>query len=298
HVIAKAHALGLKVMLKPHVDLLASGQWRGQIGEEFETEAEWDAWFNSYQNFIRHYADLAETYGVDQFAVGTELVGTTHREDDWRAIIAAVRQRYHGPITYAALYDGEETGITWWDAVDYIGVDAYYELTDKNDPSVEELRQGWTAPVTTLTNLADRWDKPIIFTEIGYRSLDGANQQPWDSLAEGNIDLQEQADAYRAAFESVYNRPWFAGMFWWDWSTNPDKGGVCDNDYTPYGKPAEDILRTWYGASSASAVPSDYNQTPKTEPELRLSGATSLILPSDEETKIFLPLIFKEYALC
>lgn len=263
HVITMAHDLGLKVMLKPHVDLHGSNQWRGQIGKEFETNKQWRAWFSSYRNFIEHYAELAETHGVDQFAVGTELMGTTHREDDWRAIIAAVRQRYHGPLTYAALYGGEETDITWWDAVDYIGVDAYYELTDKKDPSLAELKQGWIAPVNTLTKLAKTWDKSILLTEIGYRSVDGANRNPWDSGGNEVVDLQEQAEAYQAAFESVYNQPWLAGMYWWYWETNQFQGGACDTDYTPYGKPAEDVLRRWYLAPLRSNLSPDFNQIMK-----------------------------------
>jgi hypothetical protein len=249
HVITEAHSLGLKVMLKPHVDLLNDPtHWRGQIGEEFTTEAEWDAWFASYQDFIFHYADLAETHGADQFCIGTELVATTHQADDWQAVIEGIHARYDGPITYASNHSGEETSITWWDAVDYIGVDAYYPLTDKNDPTLDELKIAWTPYVTTLANLAFAWGKPIIFTEIGYRSLDGANRHPWDWQIEGTIDLQEQADAYQAVFESVYDQPWFAGMFWWQWGIDPFEGGSCDDAYTPHDKPAEDILRAWYGA--------------------------------------------------
>jgi hypothetical protein len=249
HAIAQAHSLGLKVMLKPHLDLYNDPtHWRGQIGEEFTTEAEWAAWFTSYRNFIGHYADLAQSYGVDQFCAGNELAGTTHRADDWRTVIAEVRARYGGPLTYAAWHDSEETKITWWDAVDYIGVDALYPLTDKNDPTVDELKAAWTPHITTLANLASTWGKPILLTEIGYRSLDGANRHPWDYWSSGTLDLQEQADCYQATFESVYGQPWFAGMFWWEWGTDPFQGGPCDDGYTPYDKPAEDVLRAWYGA--------------------------------------------------
>lgn len=249
HVITEAHGLGLQVMLKPHVDLWDDpDHWRGQIGDAFSSEAEWAAWFAAYQNFIWHYAELAEAHGADQFAVGTELVGTTQREADWRAVIAGVRSRYSGPIVYAANHSGEETSITWWDAVDLIGVDAYYPLTDENDPTVAELIAGWAPHVATLSNLANQWSKSIILTEIGYRSQDGANRHPWDWRSGGAIDLQEQADAYQAALESVYDQPWFAGMYWWSWDTDPFQGGPCDDGYTPHDKPAEDVLRAWYGA--------------------------------------------------
>jgi hypothetical protein len=266
HVITQAHSLGLKVMLKPHVDLSQDpSHWRGQIGTEFTTEAEWSAWFASYRDFIEHYADLAQSYDVDQFCVGTELSGTAHRADDWRAVIAGVRTRYGGPITYAATHGGEDTGIGWWDAVDLIGVDAYYELTDKDDPTLDELRAGWVPHVATVTDLASEWEKPILFTEIGYRSIDGANRDPPDWHREGAIDLQEQADAYQAAFDSVYNQPWFAGMFWWVWGTDPLQGGPCDDDYTPHDKLAEDVLRAWYGAPPRPSPPPsprpDYSRT-------------------------------------
>ena len=254
HVIALAHSRGLKVMLKPHVDPadLAS-HWRGEIGLDF-SETQWTAWFASYRSFIEHYATLAEQNGVEQFSVGCELVTTAHRASSWRAVISAVRALYHGPLTYAANHSGEETSITWWDALDYIGVDAYYPLTDQNNPTLAELKAAWAPHATTLANLASTWDKPVILTEIGYRSQDGANEHPWDWQLDGTVDLQEQANCYQAALESVYSQPWCAGIFWWAWGTDSVEGGACDQGYSPHDKPAEDVLRAWYSTSSRPTV--------------------------------------------
>ncbi|MBT4502841.1 MAG: hypothetical protein HOC74_34225 [Gemmatimonadetes bacterium] len=251
HVIEEAHALGLKVMLKPHVDLFDDpDHWRGQIGGEFESEMGWEAWFSSYRDFIFHYAELAEAHGVDQFCTGTELVGTTHREGDWRRVIEGVRARFNGPLTYASNHSGEEVGIAWWDAVDYIGVDPYYPLTDKKDPTFAELKASWQGRVEMLADLSATWGKQVLFTEIGYRSVDGANRHPWEFREGGAVDLEEQADAYRAIFEGVYEQPWFAGLFWWAWGTNPFEGGSLDDGYTPHDKLAEGVIREWYGAAS------------------------------------------------
>lgn len=247
--IETAHDLGLKVMLKPHLDLWADpAHWRGQIGDEFTTQAEWDAWFASYQDFINYYADLAEANGVEQFCVGTELEGTVAQEMAWREAITGtdgVRQHFSGDLVYAANWTYENT-VGFWDALDMIGIDAYYTLTNKTDPTVEELKMGWTRPISFLRELSETWDKPIIFTEIGYRSVDGAAMHPWEYGTNPAIDLQEQADAYQATFESVFDEDWFAGMFWWSWDTNPMQGGPCDNGFTPKGKPAEVVLREWY----------------------------------------------------
>jgi hypothetical protein len=251
HAIRQAHALGLNVMLKPHLDLNNDpDRWRGHIGAGFATEAEWSAWFGSYQDFITHYAALAEKEDVEQFCVGTELVGTSYREAEWRQLIADVKEVYSGPLVYASNHSGEEQRVRWWDAVDYVGVDAYYPLTAKDDPSLTELKAAWDQPIATLQKLHDQYGKPIILTEIGYRSVDGANRQPWEWASPGEVDLQEQADCYRAALESLWGRPWLAGIYWWNWDTDPGQGGPNDNGFTPHGKPAEQLVKTYYQAGN------------------------------------------------
>lgn len=266
HVMTTAHSLGLKVMLKPHVDLWEDpAHWRGEIGSAFATQTQWSAWFASYRTFILHYADLAQTHGAGQFCVGTELSGTAHRASDWRGVIAAIRSHYSGPLVYAANWGGEETGLAWWDAVDFIGVDAYYPLSERDNPTVAELKAAWAPIAATLSGLSSAWGKSILFTEIGYRSQGGAAQHPWDWQVGGDVNLQEQADLYRATLESVWGKPWFGGIFWWAWGADPFEGGPCDDNYTPHDKPAEDVLRGFYGVSPrpspAPAPPANHART-------------------------------------
>jgi hypothetical protein len=260
HVIEQAHILGSKVMLKPHLDLRNEEEndwWRGHIGDDFTSEGQWNTWFASYRGFIEHYAALAESYDADQFCVGTELLGTTHRAADWRAVIAGVRALYSGPITYAALHSGEEMAITWWDAVDYIGVDAYYPLFFEPEyhPTTAELEASWLEPKQIMADLSASQGKPILLTEIGYRSHHGCAQHPWDSLAQSPLDMEEQANAYEAAFRQLYSEPWLAGIYWWTWHPDRFKSGRCDDGYSPHQKPAERVLRAWYGGDPLSANP-------------------------------------------
>ncbi len=249
-MIRLAHELGLKVMLKPHLDLVRTWWNRPRIGTAWGGDpAARDAWFASYEAFINHYAEIAEAEGVEQFAVGTELAGTTGQTERWREVVRGVRDRFSGTLTYAALFTGEESAIGWWDAVDLIGVDAYWQMTDGNDPTLDELKDAWTPVLQQMAELSERWDgKPVLFTEIGYQSLDGGNQNLWAPwMQEGRpVDLQEQADCYLAAFESVWDEAWFAGMYWWDWSADPKAGGSRDGGWTPFRKPAEGVLRSWY----------------------------------------------------
>ena len=118
------------------------------------------------------------------FCIGCEYVETARVmawEPHWRRIAASVRGVYNGPLTYASNH-GNEQNIRWWDALDYIGIDAYYSLTNDDDPTQEELIAAWLSRADKIEAWRNRrWPgMPILFTEIGYRSYDGANRQPWD----------------------------------------------------------------------------------------------------------------------
>jgi hypothetical protein len=257
HALNRAHSLGLKVMLKPHLDLWRDpSHWRGEIGLSFDSEAKWEIWFSAYRDFIEHYAALAEYNKADQFCVGTELVGTSHRASDWRSSVAGIRSLYSGSLVYAANHSGEEVSLSWWDAVDFIGVDAYYPLASNANPTQRDLMAAWKPRLEQLAALAAKWKKPVILTEIGYRSLDGAAAQPWNWQISGTVDLGEQAACYRAALEAFSPQPWFRGIFWWSWGPDPFEGGPADTGYSPHGKPAEEILRSWFEVMPRRGVPS------------------------------------------
>lgn len=246
-IIRKAHDLGLKVMLKPHVDLANDSQhYRGEIGPDFGA-ADWAAWFASYRPFILHYAAMAERTGCELFCVGCELGTTAVHEAEWRAIVAAVKGVYRGLLIYADnQVEYNPDGVAWWDAVDLIGQDAYPTLTPIAAPSVDDLLAGWVPFRAKLQALSERWDKPLVLTEIGCRSISGGAQNPWDWQRQGPVDLTVQANFYEAAFRAIEGRSWLRGLYWWQWSPDPDDGGAADTGYTPHGKPAEAGLRSWY----------------------------------------------------
>jgi hypothetical protein len=246
-VIQRAHDLGMEVLLKPHVDC-QNGAWRGTI--EFENESDWLAWFSSYTDFVTYYADLAANAGVDELCVGCEFVRTVHRTSDWQSVISEVRALYGGPLTYAANWDNFEN-VTFWQDLDYAGIDAYFELTDQLDPSLEDLLAAWVPWESQIADFATDQNVDVVFTEIGYRSIDGANIRPWEWGSGGDIDLQEQSDCYEAAFLTFWDRDYFGGYFWWDWWPDPTHGGPDDDGYTPHGKPAEERIVHWYGMSSS-----------------------------------------------
>ncbi|MCJ7614727.1 hypothetical protein MUO71_08215 [Candidatus Bathyarchaeota archaeon] len=254
HAIATAHSLGLKVMLKPMVDTLEeektqgySTVWRGEIQPS-------DEWFDSYSEFINGFAVFAEQNGVELFCVGCEFKATTHEKEQWERVIAGVRERYSGPITYAADWTNYQN-IEWWDSVDYVGIDAYFPLSlFKYDPSFEELKNAWNNYANEIEEWLSAVNKPVIFTEIGYRSGDGTNMAPSNYWSDMPIDLLEQRDCYEAAFQALWNRSWFYGFYWWTWIYDPAQGGTADSYHTPQNKPTQTLITQWYSQVRQVAV--------------------------------------------
>lgn len=242
HSINVAHSYGLRVMLKPHVDV-KDGTWRGQIAP-----ADIQAWFNSYTDFLAHYARLAQEHGVEVFCVGTELRSLSGQafRTHWEKVITKVRAEYSGPLVYAANWD-EYTSVSFWDLLDYVGIDAYFPLSDARTPSVEELVQAWAPEISALERWQARIGKFVIFTEIGYRSIDYATKKPWDWMETASYNPEGQVNAYQAVFQALCGKPWFAGLFLWNWLPNPQAGGHGDIDYTPQNKPAQEVLKTYFG---------------------------------------------------
>lgn len=251
HAINSIHSLGMNVLLKPHLDC-KDNTWRGDIAPADKT-----AWFNSYQDFLTHYARLAEDNGVEALSVGCELKtlsGSTYL-DQWMSLISNIKNIYHGNLTYAANWD-EYQQVAFWNYLDYAGLDAYFPLSDKQNPSPAELIDGWSNYqgiygnhnwLDELENWQAQVAKPVIFTEIGYRSCDYVARKPWDWQDNNTAYNGElQSACYEAVFSVFKHKDWFKGMFWWTWSPNPGAGGEQDTDYTPQNKPAQTALTTWY----------------------------------------------------
>ncbi len=247
HAIKTAHKLGMKVMLKPHIDLIDKHDgtyWRADIG--FTNEEDWQKWAVEYCKFIRHYAKIAEKLDVELFCIGTELAFAAQKNGIWEdMIIPEVKKVYSGKLIYAANWDNYKN-IKFWKDLDYVGIDAYFPLTYKSNPTVEDIKTGWEKWKYDLEAWQKQINKPIIFTEIGYASTSHAASNPWQGGTFGNADIETQAKCYKAFFESFEGSSWLAGVYWWRWNTNIYAGGKHNRQFTPQNKPAEKIIEARY----------------------------------------------------
>jgi len=124
----------LSVLLKPHLWVRGQG-WPGEF--EPDTEEDWEMFLSGYREYILRFAHVADSMDVEMFSVGTEVdLVALARPDYWRSLIEEVRAIYGGRLTYAANWD-KYARIEFWDALDLVGVDAYFPLADDATPEVE-----------------------------------------------------------------------------------------------------------------------------------------------------------------
>ena len=242
--IKLANAAGLKVMLKPQL-WIGGGVYTGHF--RCETDSAWKEWEKNYLNFILHNAIIAENNKADILCIGTEMdAAVKERPLFWSSLIDTVKKIYKGQITYAANW-GCFKEFASWEKLNFIGIDAYFPLSNSVTPSVDELLIGWKPHYEDIKAFTQLKKKPILFTEYGYRSIDKCAEEPWLSNNTGPVNMQAQQNAYEALYKQFVSESWFAGGFLWKWHVNDLKaGGLTNNDYTPQNKPVESVIKNWY----------------------------------------------------
>lgn len=274
----EARELGIKCHLAPYIDPnfdspnVCRGpscgkipgtpvkQGRGEFGQLLDAQG-WTDWFNtstegSYGYFVMEHAKIADQAGCDMFSIGSELSTAFNSPDaDWKGLVGEVRQVFSGQITAAlgGYLCVKETLPPIVPHIDFIGCEGYYSLhAQGEDPSVDNLVQAWQKIVDKLALLP----KPVMFTEVGYQTRLGTVLHPASSNASDVNDcsvtprcaVQEtQANAYEALFRALYPKPWFMGVNWWLWRSDPTAGGLTDYSFSPQGKPLTlAAMKRWY----------------------------------------------------
>ncbi len=238
-----AQHLGITNMLKPH--LWVRGSWPGEI--EMKSEADWNLWFDNYTAFILDHAKFAEKLKFPLLCIGTELEKTSQRDKDWRKVIAEIRKVYSGKLVYAANFTEFEK-VTFWDELDYIGIQAYFPLAKSHNPELDELKSSWKSHLPKIDKAVRKYKKPVIFTEIGYCNTVDAAIEPWvwpNERKEIQFSEEVQALCYKAFFETAWTKSWMAGVFFWKWYPTRHER---EPDFTPQGKAAEKVMAHYFSA--------------------------------------------------
>jgi len=242
--IREAQARGLGVLLFPIVRLSRThgpNEWRGTLRPRDRA-----AWFASYGARLLELAALAAKERVVALSIGSELSTLDTEPAPWTSLVAAVRARYRGRLLYSGNWDHFER-VAVYGLVDQIGVCAYFPLADHAGaplPAVDALVEAWRDPQRRLARLAARLSRPVVLTELGYRSQPNTLGAPWDEGSASPVDalaIEAQRLGYVAFHAAFAAGPtWLEGFYVWNWY---GWGGPHSKAYTPRGKPALEEVR-------------------------------------------------------
>jgi len=248
--IRQIRAQGMRAVVKPHVWVPQS--WAGAVAPRSETD--WQHWFAGYERALVRLAQVAAEEKAYALSLGTELRLTVQRPE-WGPLIGKLRAAFPGLLFYVAHNVEGAERVTFWPALDAIGVSLYPALGADGDSGAR--KEAIAAVTARIDALAQRYGKPVIVGEVGLRSAEGAAAKPWQSAEERAAapDPLLQADVL-ADWLRALDRPSVRGVLVWRWLSDPDAGGLKDTDFTVQGKPAEAVVRcVWTGACANAMAP-------------------------------------------
>ena len=268
--IAQAEQLGLTVMVRPLIDFLDPSEIGGYSVGEWRQDYEPSnvaTFFASYQQMIVAEAKVAQSNGAQMLSIGAELdqLAGPQYLSYWTSVIDAVRAVFSGKLTYSASWQ-TAGNVSFWNQLDYEGIDCYVPLSTAANPTLQELINGWTQPATPSTNpdayafignqspiryfenLSAQSGKPLLFTELGYANDSGAAAAPY---AEGNSpDPSLQAELYQAFFDAWQQsgNTSLVGTYFWEWDPNSTNGGPGIDSFSPQNNPAQSVAASGFAA--------------------------------------------------
>lgn len=255
-ILRKARELNLRPIVMPIVLLRnpRGSEWRGVIDPP-----DWEDWWRQYFDFILFFADLCREADAEALMIGSELVSAEKYTNKWYELIEQCRKRFYGgKLGYSANWDHYRP-IEFWDRLDFIGMTSYYTLADQKNPTVQQIMDKWAPIKKDILAWQKRIGRPLLMTEVGWCSQEGAGTAPWNYYQNQVATLaghEEQRRLYVAFVRTWADTPELLGAIWWEWDASP--GGPEDYGYSPRGKPAEEVLRQFFaGARSPTTAPAE-----------------------------------------
>ncbi|EIJ37659.1 hypothetical protein JoomaDRAFT_0620 [Galbibacter orientalis DSM 19592] len=237
-------SLHIQVMLKPQL-WVWNGLFTGDI--VMTNEADWIALEQQYENYILDFASLASQLNIAIFCIGTELHQfVVNRPDFFKRLIKKIRTIYHGKLTYAENWDVYQE-VPFWNELDYIGIDAYFPLSENKTPSLTDLKSGWEVHKEAMKNFAAKKRKQVVFTEYGYRSIDFSGKEPWKhDRSKLLANYEAQTNCLLSLYQNIWDEPWFAGGFLWKWFPQGGNHISEQNRFTIQEKPSQTVLERFF----------------------------------------------------
>ncbi|CAM3229599.1 hypothetical protein GHI93_12010 [Lactococcus hircilactis] len=206
----------------------------GSIPETQWIPSNTDNFFTNWQAICDRIGAIAQKYN-GKYYIASNLVNVESYSDKWVSLINALKAKYTAPMIYRTNYwvtaSWAPDTITAYQnklnnplfgLVDEIAIAGYFELTDKDVPTVDELKQAiLNVPIynrgqnifSEIKAFNDKWKKKIFFGELGIAPYKGASATPWKyDYPSSDYNETVQANWYQAWYETFQDYDWFNGF--------------------------------------------------------------------------------------
>lgn len=283
HAVGAGRRLGMRatLVLEP---LTAFSGPRADVGMIATLEEDWIEFFDAYESMVEHYGLLAELLDCEVFCLGVELrkaadtprpdveeKGEAEHEDllpevpdevtkqkakmeryrleRWRALIARARVVFSRALTYTSRVGHEAEQVGFWSDLDFIGVTVFPEMEGLDDDATDAaIRARYRRELLRTVELARTWQRPALIMQTGLSSTADALTRTWVPDGETDPDLQARGlRLFSEALEEYRVHPGLRGLYLWNWYADPSARSAPERDFSPQGKPAEEVLPQLFG---------------------------------------------------
>jgi hypothetical protein len=262
----RARKLGLRVVLAPQLlDGPASTLADATMALSGERV---DAYFEDLRALLVHVCALATLADVELVSLGSDLAQATrhrtfesegnwmppeyltHATERWRDLIAELRLRYDGALTYAAGSGDEWRHIGFWSELDFVALDFYRPMSPNVEaqvpPTLADATSYYLGNLRSLQAIAREAGRPLLVWEVGFAPTERAWQEP--RIAPGSFAPTEQRllfEAFGSALATLRrqgNAP--AGAFAYCWTIGENASPLS---FSLQGRPAAALFPAIYG---------------------------------------------------
>lgn len=245
---------GYHVILEPYPFIN-----NGLVGETEWNPTDMDLWFSTWDSILGELSVYAQSNNITALYIATNYVHMESFVDKWTTIIDNVRGVFNGKVIYRT---------NWWvqaswapetteayqaklnnpvfGLVDIISIASYFEVTDKENPTVAQIKQsiknvdkyGRGQNIENdIRNFYTKWNKPFLLGELGIPPYSNAASEPWQS--------EQGAQAYNEDVQSNWFTAWYETFGAYEWFLGFSVFVIGDgySSYRVSGRKAEKTIR-------------------------------------------------------
>ncbi len=260
YVISEARKRDLKILLSAGVETDPGHMEIEEVFSKYQSDEWYRRLANEWETVMVETAIFAEKHDIEIFSPSEQWFGWGDKTEDQKKLVNQlvnnayehIREVYSGTIT-TDYYNSDEA-YDYHKQMDWVGDKWWWPLAGTKETSLSEMIDAAQQIVDEIYQpIAERYNKPIFLQQLAYASYDGAAGALQLSTEGSEVaewypynpafptDFQEQADAYEAVFQAIYDEQIFTGVFsfgYMYWDMHDKSAGIR-------GKPAEHTWRKW-----------------------------------------------------